>query len=78
MVTISTLNELNTLIIISHDIENSMAISDTAFILANQEGKEGATITEKIDLMEMGFCWDPEIKKNKSFQDLVAQMKFRM
>ena len=78
LVTISTLNELNTLVIISHDIENSLAISDTAFILANQEGKEGSTITEKIDLMEMGFSWDPEIKKNKGFMDLVAQMKFRM
>ncbi|MCW3104987.1 MAG: transporter ATP-binding protein [Bacteroidetes bacterium] len=78
LVTISTLNELNTLVIISHDIENSMAISDTAFILANQEGKEGATITETIDLMQLGLCWDPEIKKNKAFQDLVAQMKFRM
>jgi ABC-type nitrate/sulfonate/bicarbonate transport system ATPase subunit len=78
LVSISVLNELNTLVIISHDIENSLAISDTAFILANQEGKEGATITETIDLMQMGLSWDPEIKKNKNFQDLVAQMKYRM
>jgi ABC-type nitrate/sulfonate/bicarbonate transport system ATPase subunit len=78
LVSISTLNELSTLIIISHDIENSFAISDTAFILANQPGKEGSTITETIDLIEMGFAWDPEIKKNKAFQDLVSQMKFRM
>lgn len=78
LVSISRLHELNTLVIISHDIENSMAISDTAFILANQEGKEGSTITETIDLMQLGLCWDPEIKKNKAFQDLVAQMKYRM
>ncbi|MBA3970692.1 MAG: ABC transporter ATP-binding protein [Bacteroidetes bacterium] len=78
LVRVSELDELNTLIIISHDIENALAISDTAFILANQEGKQGATITETIDLMEMGLSWDPEIKKNKNFQDLVAQMKFRM
>lgn len=78
LVTISGLDELSTLIIVSHDIENSLAISDTAFILANQEGKQGATITETIDLMEMGLCWNPNIKSNKNFQDLVAQMKFRM
>ena len=78
LTTISSLNELNTLVIISHDIENSLAISDTAFILANQEGHEGATITETIDLMHLGFAWNPEIKKNKDFQDLVSQMKFRM
>ena len=78
LVSISTLNELNTLIIISHDIENSLAISDTAFILANQEGHEGATITETIDLMGLGLAWNPEIKKNTDFQSLVYQMKFRI
>lgn len=78
LVTISQLDELNTLIIVSHDIENSLAISDTAFILANQENKPGATITETIDLIEMGLCWNRDIKSNKNFQDLVQQMKFRM
>jgi len=78
LTSISTLHELSTLLIISHDLENSFAISDTAFILANQENKQGSTVTETIDLIEMGFCWDPEIKKNKNFQELVAQMKYRM
>ena len=78
LVSISELDELNTLVIVSHDLENSLAISDTAFILANQEGHEGATITEKIDLIEMGLTWNSEVKKNKNFQDLVAQMKYRM
>lgn len=78
LISISELDELNTLVIVSHDIENSLAISDTAFILANQEHKEGATITETIDLIEMGLCWNREIKKDKNFQELVAQMKYRM
>jgi ABC-type nitrate/sulfonate/bicarbonate transport system ATPase subunit len=78
LLSISTLNDFNTMVIISHDIENSLAISDTAFILANQEGHQGATITEMIDLAHLGFAWNPEIKKNTDFQDLVAQMKFRM
>jgi len=78
LINISELDELNTLVIVSHDLENSLAISDTAFILANQENQEGATITEKIDLMEMGLTWDREIKTKKKFQDLVAEMKFKM
>lgn len=78
LVNISLLDEMNTMVIVSHDIENSMAISDTAYILANQEGKQGATITETIDLMQMGMCWNPEIKRNHEFQELVAQLKFRM
>jgi ABC-type nitrate/sulfonate/bicarbonate transport system ATPase subunit len=78
LVDISLLDEMNTLVIVSHDMENSLAISDTAFILAKQEGHEGATITEKIDLMEMGLTWDPNIKLKREFQELVAQMKFKM
>jgi ABC-type nitrate/sulfonate/bicarbonate transport system ATPase subunit len=75
---ISTLSELNTLIIVSHDIENSLAISDTAFILARQDGKEGATITEKIDLIEMGYAWSPDIRQNEGFQKLVASIKYKL
>jgi ABC-type nitrate/sulfonate/bicarbonate transport system ATPase subunit len=75
---ISTLNEMNTLIIVSHDIENSLAISDTAFVLARQEGKEGATITEKIDLIELGFAWSPGIKTNGDFQKLVESIKYKL
>ena len=78
LVSISTLNELNTLVIVSHDIENALAISDTAFILAKQDKKEGATITETIDLIEMGFTWSSNLKENKNFQELVSQMKYRM
>ncbi|MEO8149657.1 MAG: ATP-binding cassette domain-containing protein [Bacteroidia bacterium] len=78
LLSISTLSELNTLVIVSHDIENALAISDTAFILANQDHKEGSTIIETIDLMQMDLCWNPEIKKNKNFIELVAQMKYRM
>lgn len=78
LVRISTLNELNTLVIISHDVENSLAISDTAFILARQKDKEGATITETLDLIEMGFAWNPAIRENQAFQHLVSQIKHKI
>jgi ABC-type nitrate/sulfonate/bicarbonate transport system ATPase subunit len=75
---ISTLDEMNTLIMVSHDIENSLAISDTVFIMANQPNKEGATITEKLDLIAMGMAWNPEIKKDHKFQEMVAHMKYKI
>jgi ABC-type nitrate/sulfonate/bicarbonate transport system ATPase subunit len=75
---VSTLHELNTLVIVSHDVENSLAISDTAFIIARQKDKEGATITETLDLIEMGFAWNPAIRENPQFQQLVAQMKHKI
>lgn len=75
---VSTLQEMNTLVIVSHDIQNSLAVSDTAFILANQGDKEGATITETLDLIEMDFAWHPDIKKEQAFQYLVSQIKFKI
>jgi ABC-type nitrate/sulfonate/bicarbonate transport system ATPase subunit len=75
---VSTLHELNTLVIVSHDVENSLAISDTAFILAREKEKEGATITEILDLIELGFAWNPEIRENQHFQHLVSQIKHKI
>jgi ABC-type nitrate/sulfonate/bicarbonate transport system ATPase subunit len=69
---------MNTLIIVSHDIENALAISDTAFIMANQPNKQGATITEKLDLIDKGFAWNKDIKKETTFQDMVNDMKFKI
>lgn len=80
LIRISTLDELNTLVIVSHDVENALAISDTAFIIAKEKGKEneGATITETLDLIEMGFAWNPEIRENSAFQHLVSQIKHKI
>jgi ABC-type nitrate/sulfonate/bicarbonate transport system ATPase subunit len=75
---VSTLHELNTLVIISHDVENSLAISDTAFILAREKDKEGATITETLDLIELGLAWSPEIRENAKFQHMVSQIKHKI
>jgi ABC-type nitrate/sulfonate/bicarbonate transport system ATPase subunit len=76
LVKVSCLNEYSTLIIVSHDIESSMAIADTVWILAKEENKEGATITKTIDLKSMGLAWDPEIRKKVEFQQLVHNVKY--
>jgi ABC-type nitrate/sulfonate/bicarbonate transport system ATPase subunit len=78
LLNVSTINEYNTLIIVSHDIENALAISDTAFVLANQPNVEGATITEKIDLIKLGFAWNPDIRTNAHFQELVGSIKHKI
>jgi ABC-type nitrate/sulfonate/bicarbonate transport system ATPase subunit len=78
LIKISTLHELNTLIIISHDVENALAISDTAFVLACEKDQPGATITETIDLIELGLAWNPAIREKAEFQHLVAQIKHKI
>jgi ABC-type nitrate/sulfonate/bicarbonate transport system ATPase subunit len=71
---VSTLNELNTLILVSHDLESSMAIADTVWLLSKEPDKEGATISKKFDLMDMGMAWDPGIRERTDFLQFVKQV----
>jgi ABC-type nitrate/sulfonate/bicarbonate transport system ATPase subunit len=72
---ISHLDEQNTIIIVSHDIINTLALSDTAFLLANQPGQQGSTIVEEIDLIKAGLAWHENIKADHSFQDVAIYIK---
>jgi ABC-type nitrate/sulfonate/bicarbonate transport system ATPase subunit len=75
---IATSHEYNTLIVVSHDVGSAVAISDTVLIMANEQGKNGATIIEKIDLMAMGLAWNPEIRHNLDFQKLITDIKHKI
>ncbi len=72
---VSQSDELKTLIIVSHDIETSVAISDTVFILGKEKGKAGATIKKEIDLIERDLAWQQDIKKEQAFIDTIDEIK---
>jgi len=72
---ISLENEYNTLIIVSHDLENCLSISDTAFILAKPDKDRGATIVRSYDLAAMGLAWHPDIKDKPEFRNLLKEIK---
>ncbi len=72
---ISIQNEYNTLIIVSHDLENCLSLSDTAFILAKPNALEAATIVHKYDLMSMGLSWSDNIKDKPEFRNLLKEVK---
>jgi ABC-type nitrate/sulfonate/bicarbonate transport system ATPase subunit len=78
LVKISNMHEDNTFIIVSHNIDHSLAISDSAFIIAKEDGKEGAVIKESLDLIEMGFAWDPDVIRQKEFIDFCASIKDKL
>ena len=72
---VSVSDEFKTLIIVSHDIETSVAISDTVLIMGNENGKPGATIKKEIDLIERGLAWQKNIKQEKCFSDIIEEIK---
>jgi ABC-type nitrate/sulfonate/bicarbonate transport system ATPase subunit len=72
---VSSYDELKTLVIVSHDIANTIAIADTVYILAREKDKPGGTITREIDLIERGLTWHKEIKDMPEFRDTLKEIK---
>jgi ABC-type nitrate/sulfonate/bicarbonate transport system ATPase subunit len=75
MLRVSISNELKTLIIVSHDIETSVAISDTVFLLGHEKGKPGSTICKEIDLIERGLAWHPEVRHQARFRETIEEIR---
>ncbi len=72
---VSISDEFKTLIIVSHDIATSVAISDTVLIMGSEHGKPGATIRREIDLVERDLAWKKDIKREKAFIETVEEIK---
>ena len=77
---VSNLHELNTMIVITHDIDSAISIADTLWILGRDMDAEGAPIPGAYiktvyNLIEMGLAWDPDIYSRPEFFELSKQMK---
>lgn len=72
---VSVSDDLKTLIIVSHDIATSVAISDTVFILGEEKGKPGSTIVKTIDLIERELAWERDIKSKKVFGETIGEIR---
>jgi ABC-type nitrate/sulfonate/bicarbonate transport system ATPase subunit len=79
---VSQLHELNTLIVITHDIESAISIADTLWILGREMDSKGnpisgASIKETYNLVEMGLAWNPDVQSKPEFFELTKQLKRR-
>lgn len=73
-------HELNTIIIVSHDIRSVLSIADRIYILGRKFDEtgnivRGAHIIEEIDLLKIGLAWQPGIKKLPQFISLVNEIE---
>jgi ABC-type nitrate/sulfonate/bicarbonate transport system ATPase subunit len=74
LVKVSNLDEMNTLVVVSHDIESSCAIADTVFVLANKDGN-GSTMVKTYDLLEEGLAYKEGIKDIPRFREILSEIK---
>lgn len=73
---VSLFDEKKTLIIVSHDLESSVMISDTAIILGTDKDIPGAYIKAEIDLISRGLTWmTPKVvSKLPQFQTTIEEI----
>ena len=79
IVEVANMHELNTIIIVSHDIPSTAAISDTLWVMGrdrNEKGEiiPGAKIKYEYDLIERNLAWHTDIKKMPEFQNLCNEL----
>ena len=75
---VSISDEQLTMVIVSHDIENAVLISDTAFVLGLEGNKPGSVIKKEIDLIERGLAWDAHCNTKPAFEETMKEIKSLM
>ncbi|MDB5189645.1 MAG: transporter, ATPase subunit [Parcubacteria group bacterium] len=73
-------DELNTIIVTTHDIESAVTIADTVLLLGHDHDAggnivPGARIQKEFDLIECGLAWHPEVATLPMFFDKVNEIK---
>lgn len=74
---VANLDTLNTIIVITHDVTEGMAVADTVWLMGVDADAPGARIVETIDFAAQGICWQPDIYHNVQFLEQVARVKAR-
>jgi ABC-type nitrate/sulfonate/bicarbonate transport system ATPase subunit len=77
---IANFNELNTVIIVSHDIVSTASISDTLWLMGRDHDSKGnvtsgGKIKHTYDLIEMDLCYEKDILSKPKFQDLLKEIR---
>jgi ABC-type nitrate/sulfonate/bicarbonate transport system ATPase subunit len=77
---ITTLDELNTVIIVSHDIPATCSIADTVLLLGRERKEDGtcipgATIVKEYDLVARDLTWDPAVRDLPRFSDFTREVR---
>ncbi len=77
---VSTLHEMNTLVITTHDIETAVEIADTIIVIGHEKDAAGnkipgATIVDKIDLISANLAWETNISERSDFRNMCTKIK---
>jgi ABC-type nitrate/sulfonate/bicarbonate transport system ATPase subunit len=71
---VASISEENTIIVVTHSVEDALKVSDTIWMMGREEGREGAFIKHSINLIERGFDMKCCIQKSPGFSSLVDEI----
>ena len=81
VVEVANLHELNTILIVTHDIRAAMIVSDTIHLLGRDKKDDkvvpGAKIQCTYDLVERGLAWHKDVSELREFAQLEKEIKGR-
>jgi polar amino acid transport system ATP-binding protein/sulfate transport system ATP-binding protein len=82
LVEVANMDELNTVVVVTHDIHSALVVSDTVFMLGRNRASDakivsGACIQCCYDLVVEGLAWRPGIEREPRFRDVEHEVKDR-
>jgi NitT/TauT family transport system ATP-binding protein len=81
IVEVANMDELNTIVLVTHDIRAAMAVSDTLHMLGRERKKEderttsGARVLHTYDMVELGLAWKEDLQRMPEFARLEHEIK---
>jgi NitT/TauT family transport system ATP-binding protein len=80
IIEVANMDELNTVVLVTHDIRSALLISDTLFMLGRDRdaaGKvtSGAHIQKTYDLVAMGLAWRADLEIDPGFPAIEREVK---
>ncbi len=82
IVEVANMDELNTVVIVTHDIRAAILVSDTLFMLGRDHAPDGkvipgAHIQHTYDLVQLDLCWKTDLELDPKFPPLEREIKER-
>jgi NitT/TauT family transport system ATP-binding protein len=79
---VANMDELNTVVVVTHDIHSALVVADTMFMLGRNRAADdkivsGACIQCCYDLVVEGLAWRPGVEREPRFREVEHEVKER-
>ena len=77
LVQVANMDELTTLVIVTHDVWAALSACDTILLLGREPGKQGARVVETYDLVARNLAWREHVEREPEFVALEQELRGR-